>query len=279
MPQLVGNESQTKDESDQLVEMSDMPQLVDNPVQPEVRNDKLKHVGHSEIRYFECGDRDTEIHAIAKEIKRLTLLEHYQLSDIALVVRQRDAYAKTIARVMREECIPCKLESRIDVVDVPATRAALKLLELLETPLTSDSPAFRVADVADLIKSEYFRLSDDEVKKLSSQFDEACLTLFEDETRDLERTKTRYRIGFWDADSLENAFAYVGSDLPVNAWLSRAQKLIKELPGATATKELLNIDAGAPDRDSDIADQVENAETAQLEDRVEKKRRPSRDTS
>ena len=68
---------------------------------------------------------------------------------------------------MREEGIPCKLESRIDVVDVPATRAALKLLELLETPLTSDSPAFRVADVADLIKSEYFRLSDDEVKKLS----------------------------------------------------------------------------------------------------------------
>ena len=121
-------------------------------------SDKLKHVGHSEIRYFECGDRDTEIRAIAKEVKRLTLLEHYQLSDIALVVRQRDAYAKTIARVMREEGVPCKLESRIDVVDVPATRAALKLLELLETPLTSDSPAFRVADVADLIKSEYFRL-------------------------------------------------------------------------------------------------------------------------
>src|SRR6185369_795785 len=240
--------------------------------------DKLEFVEQGEIRYLECGDRDTEIRAIAKEVKRLTLTQHYQLNDIALVVRQRDAYAKTIARVMREEGVPCKLETRVDVVDVPATRAALKLLELLESPLTSDSPAFRVADVADLIKSEYFRLSDDEVKKLSAQFDETCLTLFdEDETRDIERIKTRYRIGFWDADSLENAFAYVGSDLPVNAWLSRAQKLIKELPGATATKELLNIDAGAPDRDADIADQVENAETAQLEDRVEKKRRPSRD--
>jgi ATP-dependent helicase/nuclease subunit B len=257
--------------------MPDKLQLVENESQTN-ENDKLKLIGHSEIRYFECGDRDTEIRAIAKEVKRLTLLEHYQLSDIALVVRQRDAYAKTIARVMREEGVPCKLESRIDVVDVPATRAALKLLELLESPLTSDSPAFRVADVADLIKSEYFRLSDDELKKLSAEFDETCLTLFdEDEAKDIERTKTRYRIGFWDADSLENAFAYVGSDLPVNAWFSRAQKLIKELPGATATKELLNIDAGAPDRDADIADQVENAETAQLEDRVEKKRRPSRD--
>jgi ATP-dependent helicase/DNAse subunit B len=110
--------------------MSDELQLVENESQPTVESDKLKHVEHSEIRYFECGDRDTEIRAIAKEVKRLTLLEHYQLSDIALVVRQRDAYAKTIARVMREEGVPCKLESRIDVVDVPATRAALKLLEL-----------------------------------------------------------------------------------------------------------------------------------------------------
>src|SRR4029077_16897671 len=94
----------------------------------------------------------------------------------------------------------------------------------------------------------------------------------------IEKLKRRYRIGFWDADALENAFAYVGSELPVNGWLTRAQKLIAELPGATSTKELLNIDAGAQDRDADISDQVENAETAKLEDKdVEKKRRPSRD--
>jgi len=40
----------------------------------------------------------------------------------------------------------------------------------------------------------------------------------------------------------------------------------------------LNIDAGAHDRDTDIADNVENAEIVKLEDKgVEKKRRPSRD--
>src|SRR5204863_5659495 len=90
--------------------------------------------------------------------------------------------------------------------------------------------------------------------------------------------KKRYRIGFWDADSLENAFAYVGSELPVGGWLTRAKKLIDELPGATATKELLSIDAGVQDRDADIADQIENAETAQLDkEKVERKRRPSRD--
>ena len=269
--------------SDELpcVETSLTPTLedrIDSEVTANQGDDKLQHIGKSTIRYFECSDRETEIRAIAKEVKRLVLLENYQISDIALVVRQRDAYAKTILRVMREEGIGCKLESRIDVADVPATRAALKLFELLEEPLTTETPAFRVSDIGDLIKSEYFRLSDDELEKLSAQFDSNFLSLLiEEDNRDIERSKTRYRIGFWDADSLENAVAYVGSDLPVSAWLARAQKLIKELPGATATKELLNIDPGAPDRDADIADQVENAETAQLDEKVEKKRRPSRD--
>jgi ATP-dependent helicase/DNAse subunit B len=245
-------------------------------------DDKLKLIGQAEIRYFECGDRDTEIRMIAKEVKRLVRLENYNLTDIALVVRQRDAYSKTIARVMREESVPCKLESRVDVVDVPATRAALKLLELLEQPVGTETLAFRVADVADLIKSEYFRLSGEELTKLSAQFDSTYLALLSDDDQPLtseaiERAKRRHSIGLWNADKLENAFAYVGSDLPVNAWLKRADKLIKELPAATFTKELLNIDAGSQDRDADIADQVENAETAKLEEKVEKKRRPSRD--
>ena len=274
--------------SDKLQLVADSPLDAQDSTTKPVENsltddvDKLKHIGQSEIRYFECGDRDTEIRMIAKEVKRLVLLENYNLTDIALVVRQRDAYSKTIARVMREESVPCKLESRVDVVDVPATRAALKLLELLEQPVGTETLAFRVADVADLIKSEYFRLSDEELTKLSAQFDSTYLALLNDDDQPLkseaiEPAKRRHSIGLWNADKLENAFAYVGSDLPVNAWLKRADKLIKELPSATFTKELLNIDAGSQDRDADIADQVENAETAKLEEKVEKKRRPSRD--
>jgi len=80
-----------------------------------------------EIRYLECGDRDTEIRTIAREVKRLVLTEQYDLADIALVVRERAAYANTIARVMREESVPCNLELRIESGDVPANRAALKL--------------------------------------------------------------------------------------------------------------------------------------------------------
>ncbi len=86
----------------------------------------------NEIRYLECGDRDTEIRTIAREVKRLVLTENYDLADIALVVRERAAYGPTISRVLLEESLPCNLELRIDAGDVPANRAALKLLMLLE---------------------------------------------------------------------------------------------------------------------------------------------------
>ena len=225
-----------------------------------------------EIRYLECGDRDTEIRTIAREVKRLVLTENFDLAEIALVVRERATYAPTITRVMLEESLPCNLELRIDAGDVPANRAALKLFSLLEGFSTEEPQMTRIAEIADLIKSEYFRLSDAEVRVLSERFDQQHLHLLGD-----VNLKTRYRIGFWDADSLENAFAYVGSELSVSAWLARAHKLYTDLPGAEATKELLSIDTAAHDRDTDIADNVENAETAKLEERVEKKRRPSRD--
>ena len=236
-----------------------------------------------EIRYLECGDRDTEIRTVAREVKRLVLTENFKLSDIALVVRERSTYASTISRVMVEESIPCNLELRVDAADVPANRAALKLLVLLEGLSADDDKSLRIAALADLIKSEYFRLSDAELRVLSSRFDERHLELLRADAQSvtaetIHRLKNRYRIGFWDADALENAFAYVGSELTVTAWLARAHKLFTDLPGAAATKEILNIDPGAYDRDSDIADNLENAETAKLDEKgAERKRRPSRD--
>ena len=253
--------------------------LRDNLFNPLTSSDDIGEERVPEIRYLECGDRDTEIRTVAREVKRLVLTESYDLADIALVVRERATYASTITRVMLEESLPCNLELRIDAGDVPATRAALKLLVLLEGLSSEDTQNTRIAEIADLVKSEYFRLSDAEMHLLSGRFDEQHLDLFEARTSEaIERLKNRYRIGFWDADSLENAFAYVGSDLSVSAWLTRAHKLFTDLPGATATKELLNLDPGAHDRDRDIADNVENAEIVKLEDKgVEKKRRPSRD--
>lgn len=235
------------------------------------------------VRYLECADRDTEIRAIAREIKQLILKDNYKLSDIALIVRQRASYAATIARVMREESVSCNLEARVETTDIPSVRAAVKLLDVLQQRSAEEDATLRITELADLIKSEYFRLSDDDLAKLSASFDAEYLYLLTDGEKPLNyeteaHFKRRYRIGFWDADALENAFAYVGGELPVRAWLDRAGKLIKELPTAEATKEILNIDAEARDRDTDIADQVENAETAKLDEKgLEKKRRPSRD--
>lgn len=237
----------------------------------------------SEIRYLECGDRDTEIRAIAKEIKQLVLRDGYSLADIALVVRQRASYAETIARVMREESLPCNLEARVDANDIPATRAALKLFAILEESSREGASAPRVAELADLIKSEYFRLNEKDLQTLSSRFDAEYAGLLREKDptpnpAQEERLKNRYRIGLWDADALENAFAYVGSQLRVSDWIARAAKLIKELPGAEATRELLNIDSGEQARDPDEADQIENAETAKVDlSEGERKRRPSRD--
>ena len=57
--------------------------------------------------------------------------EGYALADIAVVVRELAAYSDVITRVFEEECISCSLERRMQLTDIPAVRAALKLFELL----------------------------------------------------------------------------------------------------------------------------------------------------
>src|SRR5262249_31593882 len=151
---------------------------------------------------------------------------------------------------------PCNLEARLDLNDIPACRAALKLLLMLEELAREQSNNPKIADIAGLIKSEYFRLGDEELRTLAERFDHEYAGLLRDgpEPPDQKRegqAKLRYRIGLWDADALENTFAYVGSELRTSEWLKRARKLIKELPSASATRELLNIDTGEQARDPD----------------------------
>ncbi|HEU4796243.1 MAG TPA: hypothetical protein VFT02_11470, partial [Pyrinomonadaceae bacterium] len=203
--------------------LAELRQNLFNPLTSSDEVSEAPEFAAKEIRYLECGDRDTEIRTVAREIKRLVLTENYKLTDVALVVRERSRYAYTIARVLQEESLPCNLELRVDAGDVPANRAALKLLTLLEgLPTSDDEPATRISELADLIKSEYFRLSDAELRILAARFAE--------NHRDLLGPNTP--LGYWEADALENAFAYVGSDLTVSAWLARAHKLFTDLPGA-----------------------------------------------
>ena len=242
----------------------------------------------TEITLLECSDRETELRAIAKEIKRLIFLENYQLADIALVVRERAAYADTILRVLQDEGIPCNVERRIDAVDIPSVRACLKLFQMLGSESSAD---LKSGDLADLVKSDYFRLSDDEVVSLLEQFelrfagllqwegDESDSAPRDDPSRD-ERRRLALGIGRWDADGLENVIAYVGSELRIGDWLTRAGKLIAELPDAGETRELLVGSEAADDEDGDsvIEPESERDDPAILRPaRAEKKRRPSRE--
>jgi ATP-dependent helicase/DNAse subunit B len=239
-----------------------------------------------DIRLFVCADRETEVRKIAKEIKRLVLRENYQLADIALVVRERASYADTIARVMHDEAIPCNLEQRVKVTEIPGMRAARKLFEMLDDVSRAERPEVKVSDLADLIKSEYFRLDESELPQLDESFEQkygALLTSNESGKVDAEdaerRESSKYALGIgrWDPDTLENTIAFVGGALSMSAWLERARKLLGNWPQVEATTDLATT-AVAGDASDEETDQIEDADKVATDDRgVEKKRRPSRD--
>ena len=170
------------------------------------------------IRVMACTNRVVEIHAIAREIKRLILMEGYSLSDIALVVRERASYEETILEVLDHQRIPCGLERRRPLAEVPAIRAVVKLLMLVRE-YGDDAARIRVAELADLIKSGYFRLSEAELLLLLDRFSRV-----EDERASSRRPNW---IGKWDADELENVVAFVGGEIRVEGWLARARQLAR----------------------------------------------------
>ena len=161
------------------------------------------------------------------------------------MVRERAAYAETIARVMHEETLPCNLDRRITVDEIPATRAALKLLAMLDELCRAETSVLKMPQLADQSSRGYFRLSQQELETLTVEFDQQFADLLqESETMNAEREERRRRgfgIGRWDADTLENVIAYVGSELRLADWLDRCRKLITNLPSAEATKELLHV--------------------------------------
>ena len=218
-----------------------------NPLPDEMHQAESAQIDSPEklarIRLLECANRQTEIRAIAKEIKRLVLKSEFKLSDIALVVRQRASYEETIARVFEEEAIPVALGRRTPAVEIPAVRAALKLIEMLIEIRREQQSTAKVSDLADLIKSGYFRLSTDEVAMLAERFER-------DWVFESEEAARRQSPPHWDADELENVIAYVGGELRVEAWLARARKLTGRKPSAEREK----LDDAEPDEEVLVED-------------------------
>jgi ATP-dependent helicase/DNAse subunit B len=180
-----------------------------------------------------CSDRETEIREIAKVIKRLVLEDNFSIREVALVVRQRASYAETIARVFAEENIPCTIERSQNLADVPAIRAVLKLFQILKDKRDAENP--RVTDLADLIKSGYFRLSDESIRALLSDSGthQADLPGFESDNiedssrrlRNISASTSDQELTSWNPDEIENVIAYVGSELRLDRWLERARQL------------------------------------------------------
>jgi len=219
----------------------DVAQVLNSRSEPSAATPQITNLRYT---LFECADRELEIRSIAKEIKRLILAHDYQLSDIALVVRERASYADTITRVFADETIPCNLERRVEAPDVPALRACGKLFQLLKEPRESVKNP-KASDLAHLIKTDYFRLSPEQLDELKETFEHKYAAQFLDD--DSEKRRRALGIGKWNGDALENAIAYVGSELRANAWIDRALKLIKAFPSPEDAQTLL---AGSEESDA-----------------------------
>jgi ATP-dependent helicase/DNAse subunit B len=246
----------------QSIASFEMVSDADVPHQPDLRarlfnaEDTVAQVGNlrsepaksdpqiNNLRYtlFECADRELEIRSIAKEIKRLVLTNDYNLSDIALVVRERASYADTIARVCADEFIPCNLERRVEAEHVPAIRACDKLFQILkESREHVTNP--KASDLSHLIKTGYFQPApkalDELAKTFAAKYAALLLTTTEESNAGLLK---QLGIGQWRPDDLENVIAYVGSELRVNAWIDRARKLINIFPSQEDARSLFSRD-------------------------------------
>jgi ATP-dependent helicase/nuclease subunit B len=206
--------------------------------------------GESRITLLECANRQTEIRAIAKRIKKCILIDGYSLGEIVLVVRQLAAYSETIVRVFEEESIPCSLRRRIQLTDVPAARAAVKLFELLIELSREGTSTPKVSALADIVKSGYFRLSDGDLDSLRSRFTQEAEHLLK--VSGYRRGPEEANVGQWDADELENVIAFVGAELRLDRWIARARQLTVHAPTPTAEHDRKSDDGDQPEPDDPV---------------------------
>jgi ATP-dependent helicase/DNAse subunit B len=245
---------------------------------PAVRRQDVGAPPGAPIVLLECGDRETEIRSIAREIKSLVIKEGYKLSDIALVVRERSSYADAILRVCADESIPCNLERRVEAVHVPVVRACGKLFALLKEPARADFRNPKAGDIAHLLKTDYFRVPPEDLLALREDFDNQNASLLSNDANKastsstLSESKLRAALGIgrWSPDILENVIAYVGSELRIDPWVARAQSLLEALPSAEAARQLIAGKEGA-EEDSASIDEEPPPDEAPV---IEKRKKP-----
>src|SRR6185503_1097948 len=110
------------------------------------------------------------------------------------------------------------IERRSALVDVPAVRAAAKLFQLLRQ--MGETGGAKIGDLADLLKSGYFSAAEMDVTSLHARFEREHEPLLRRARKDGVKEPAP-----WDVDELENAIAFVGGEMRVADWLSRARRL------------------------------------------------------
>jgi ATP-dependent helicase/nuclease subunit B len=86
----------------------------------------------AKIKIISAPDRAVEVRAVAREIKRLALAEHFALQEISVVCRSLDLYAHHFDRVFEECAIPLEVDRQISLGENPFIVALLRLLSLGE---------------------------------------------------------------------------------------------------------------------------------------------------
>jgi ATP-dependent helicase/DNAse subunit B len=164
--------------------------------------------GERPVVVLAAADRAREVRAIAKEIKSLVLETGLAPHEIAVGARDRDRYEPFVREIFADEGIAISIGERRSLADLPASRAAVKLLDAAASIGVQNSGRARVARLLAILKTDYFALSSEARARMGDLLD-----------------------GEWPhddllPDELENAVAFVGAELHLDDWLRRCARLV-----------------------------------------------------
>ena len=153
-------------------------------------------------------------------------------------------------------------------------RACAKLFQILREPAREHVVNPKATELAHLVKTDYFRIGDEDLQALTREFDKSYAHLFNDEVDDERSARRRVALGVggWSPDVIENVIAYVGSELRVRSWIERAQRLIRVLPSPEAAASFIS----GGENQADAADAAAEAQAPVADEPPkEKSKRPS----
>jgi ATP-dependent helicase/nuclease subunit B len=107
----------------------------------------------AKIKIISAPDRAVEVRAVAREIKRLVIVNNFTLDDLTIVCRSLDMYAHHFERIFNESSIPLELDNQFALGENPFIVALLRLLSLAEK-------LFQRRAVIECLRSPYFDLSE-----------------------------------------------------------------------------------------------------------------------